>query len=100
MATNSPKGNETAENVEAEPVLTEKANKVIPSQASGYVKGVSDVNGEPPVKEKIVNRVKALVTNKRVVASASSILLIAAGVAVVRKRNTSADEVEDQNVAA
>lgn len=82
---------------------TDTADENVETANKSYIKGetvpaqvssnpVEVVEVEPTLKQRVVNRVKGLVHNKRVVASATSVAVIAAGVLVVRHRNAAVED--------
>lgn len=93
--TTTPKG---AAETKSEPVVEaankEQTGKVVPSQVSSNT--VEVIDAEPTLKERVVDRAKSLITNKRVVASVTSVVVIASGVFVARRRNA-ADEENGEN---
>jgi hypothetical protein len=86
--TTTPKA--AAEKTDVEVVDKEANQKIIPAQKTS-VENAEIVEVKPTMRERLNN----LVRNKRIVAGASSVALIAAAVLVVRKRNSTDEAVEE-----
>lgn len=79
----------------------ETANKsyvkgeTIPAQVSSNPVEIVEI--KPTLKQRVIDRAKSVITNKRVVASATSVAVIAAGVFVVRRRNSVVESDAENN---
>lgn len=95
--TTTPKatGNDTKGEPAVESANKEATPKVIPAQVSSNTVEVVEVDSS--LKQRAIARIKSVATNKRVVASATSVAVIAAGVLVVRRRNAAVEESTENN---
>jgi hypothetical protein len=93
--TTTPKGTAEKSDTNVE-VANKETVKPIPAQVSSNTVEVVEEETKPTFRE----RINGVVRNKRIIAGASSVALIVAGVLVVRKRNSTTAESEEENASA